>query len=148
MLPVRPPKASEDAPQMSILRNQVRDRVLVNGRGGLQESRSGPNAQGWVKIEKIFAPRAAAAPDIGTVVTRGWTPALLEMQTGAPNSCMWTGGFTTSYQRGDWNASIHGGFELTSTADIFHIKEFVQAKDTDKIVFERHWDHSIKRDLI
>jgi len=148
MLPVRPPKASEDAPQMSILRNQVRDRVLVNGRGGLQESRSGPNAQGWVKIEKIFAPRAAAAPDIGTVVTRGWTPALLEMQTGAPNSCMWTGGFTTSYQRGDWNASIHGGFELTSTAEIFHIKEFVQAKDTDKIVFERHWDHSIKRDLI
>jgi hypothetical protein len=126
----------------------VRDRVLINGRGGLEENRSGPDAQGWVKIEKIFAPRTAEVPDIGTVVTRGWTPAVLEMQTAAPESCKWTGGFTTSYQRPDWNTSIHGGFELTSTAEIFHIKEFVQAKEGDKIFFERHWDHSIKRDLM
>jgi putative CocE/NonD family hydrolase len=148
VLPVRPPKTTEDAPQMSVLRNQVRDRVLVNGRGGLEESRSGPDAQGWVKIEKSFGPRAAEVPDIGTVVTRGWTPALLEMQTGAPESCKWMGGFTTSYQRPDWNTSIHGAFELTSTAENFHLKEFVQAKEGDKIVFERHWDHSIKRDLM
>jgi len=82
------------------------------------------------------------------VVTRGWTPATLEMRAGAPNSCRWVGGFTTSYQRGDWDTSIHGGFELTSTAGIFHIKEFVRATEADKIVFERHWDHAIKRDLM
>jgi putative CocE/NonD family hydrolase len=148
ILPVRPPKASEDAPLMPILRNRVRDRVVVNGRGDLQESKSGPDSQGLVRIEKIFAPRAATAPDIGTVVTRGWTPATLEMRAGAPNSCRWVGGFTTSYQRGDWDTSIHGGFELTSTEQIFHIKEFVRATEADKIVFERHWDHAIKRDLM
>jgi putative CocE/NonD family hydrolase len=148
ILPVRAPKTIEDAPQVPILRNKVRDRVVVNNRGDLQESKSGPDAQGWVRVEKVFAPRAATAPDIGTIVTRGWTPARLEMQAGAPNSCRWAGGFTTSYQRGDWNTSIHGGFELTSTAETFHIKEFVQATEADKTVFERHWDHAIKRDLM
>ena len=148
VLPVRPPQATEDAPQMSVLHNQVRDRILTNGRGGLQENRSGPDAQGRVRVEKIFAPRAAEAPDIGTVVTRGWTPAVFEMRSGAPQSCRWTGGFTTSYERADWNTSIHGGFELTSSAESFHLKEFVQAKEGERIVFERHWDHSIKRDLM
>ena len=37
---------------------------------------------------------------------------------------------------------------MTSTAETFHIKEFVQATEADKVVFERHWDHAIKRDLM
>jgi putative CocE/NonD family hydrolase len=148
VLPVRTPKAAEDAPRVAVMRNKVRDQVLINGRGGLQVRTTGPDAKGSVKIEKIFAPRAAEAPDIGTVVTRGWTPAVCDMQTGAPNSCKWTGGFTTSYRRADWNTSIHGAFEITSTPETFHVKEFVRATEGDQTVFERHWDHAIKRDLM
>lgn len=148
VLPVRSPQPVEDVLHMAVVRNKVRDRNLVNARGDLQESKSGPDAAGWVKVEKIFEPRAATSPDIGTVVRRGWTPALLEMQTGVPNSCRWTGGFTTSYERGVWKTSIHGGFELTSTEQVFHIKEFVRATEADKVVFERHWDHEIKRDCM
>jgi hypothetical protein len=48
----------------------------------------------------------------------------------------------------DWNTAIHGGFELTSTSEIVRVKEFVRATEGDKTVFERHWDHSIRRDLI
>jgi hypothetical protein len=47
-----------------------------------------------------------------------------------------------------WNTSIHGAFELTSTPETFHMKEFVRATEDDKTVFERHWDHAIKRDLM
>jgi uncharacterized protein len=148
LLPVRPPKAVEDSPQVPILRNKIRDRALVNARGDLQARKSGPDPHGMVKIEKTFAPRAATTPDIGTVVTRGWTPETLEMRAGFPNSCRWTGGFKASFQRGDWNTSIHGGFELTSTAETFRIKEFVRATEANKTVFERHWDHAVKRDLM
>jgi hypothetical protein len=146
MLPVRPPKAAEDAPHARVLRDAGRERA--NARGALQVTRSGPDEQGWVRIEKTFAPLTAASPDTGTLVTRGWTPATLAMQAGAPNSCKWTGGFTTRFERGAWNTAIHGGFELTSTAETFHVKEFIQATEADRVIFERHWDHAIKRDLM
>jgi len=148
VLPVRPAKAIEDAPHARVLRNAVRERTMVNARGALQEVKSGPDEQGWVRIEKTFAPLTAASPDIGTLITRGWTPAKQSMRAGEPNSCKWAGGFTTKFQRGAWIAAIHGGFELTSTAETFHLKEFVQATESEKVVFERHWDHAIKRDLM
>ena len=72
----------------------------------------------------------------------------MQMREGLPNSCRWQGGFTTSYRRADWNTAIHGGFELTSTSETFRVKEFVRATEGDKTVFERHWDHSIRRDLM
>jgi putative CocE/NonD family hydrolase len=148
VLPVRVPRAAEDAPRVAVLRNRVRDKALINGRGDLEVHRSGPDERGWVKVERIFAPRTAEVPEVGTVVTRGWTPQVMQMREGLPNSCRWQGGFTTSYRRADWNTAIHGGFELTSTSEIFRVKEFVRATEGDKTVFERHWDHSIRRDLM
>jgi uncharacterized protein len=147
-LPVRPPKTVEDAPSVAVVRNAVRDHAVVNSRGALDKEFSGPDAQGWLKIVKTFAPLTVEVPDVGTQVTRGWTPATLTMQEGQPNSCRWAGGFTTRYKRVDWDTAIHGGFELSSTAQTFHIKEFIQATEADKVVFERHWDHVIKRDLM
>jgi predicted acyl esterase len=148
LLPVRSPRATEEEPNVEIVRNQVRDRLLVNPRGGIDVTRSGPDANGLVTIRKTFMPVEAVVPDIGTVINRGWTPATFEIRTGDPNSCRWTGGFETRFHRDSWNVAIRGGFELTSSVDNFFIKEFVQATESDKIVFERHWEHAIRRDLM
>jgi hypothetical protein len=147
-LPVRPPETDEQPPGVEVLRNRVRDRALVNARGGLEATRSGPDAHGLVRINKTFAPLAATIPDVGTVVTRGWTPAAFEMKAGDPNSCRWSGGFSTRFQRAAWDATIRGGFDLTSSAENFHLQEFVEALEGDTIVFERHWVHDVKRDLM
>ena len=62
VLPVRTLKATEDAPRVGVLRNKVRDQVLINGRGDLEVRRTGPDAKGWVKVEKNFrAPRHRSA---------------------------------------------------------------------------------------
>ena len=72
ILPVRAPKTIEDAPQGPILRNKVRDRVVVNNRLTCRRANRAPMRRGGLG-SKVFAPRAATAPDIGTIVTRGWT---------------------------------------------------------------------------
>ena len=99
VLPVRPPQAVEDAPQMAVLRNKVRDRNLVNARGDLEESNRGRTRGLGQGRENIRAAGRGRLRISARSSRRGWTPALLEMQTGAPKSCKWTGGFTTSYQR-------------------------------------------------
>jgi uncharacterized protein len=148
ILPVRTPRTLEDAPRSAIMRNKTRAPVPVDEKGDLKVRRTGPDENGLVRIEKHFVPRAVIAPDIGTVITRGWTPAVLEMQAGMPTSCKWAGGFTSSYQRGEWNVSIHGGVEMTCTEESFRVKEFIRATEDNLTIFERHWDHAIKRDLM
>jgi hypothetical protein len=51
-------------------------------------------------------------------------------------------------KRGDWDTTLRSTMELTSTAEEFRIKESIHALKADKTVFERQWDHRIKRDLM
>jgi hypothetical protein len=37
---------------------------------------------------------------------------------------------------------------LTSTAEEFHIKESIHAREGDKTVFERHRDNKVRHDLL
>jgi uncharacterized protein len=147
-LPVRPPKPAEEPPKDEILKDRVREQAITNPRGGLDETRTGPDAEDRVTVTKVFTPETNIVPEVGTSVTRGWTPATLTMRKGDPNSCRWAGGFSAHLQRGDWNTLFVGGFEVRSTAEAFHVTEFVRASEAGRVVFERHWDHQIKRDLM
>jgi uncharacterized protein len=148
LLPVRPPQPAEDAPRAPLLRDQIENSTLVNGRGGVEVSRSGPDPQGVVRVRKVFTPIVTTVPDIGTELTRGWTPWEMQMTEGAPNSCRWSGGFTEHFRREGWDALIYGDFEVTSTAENFRVKESVRATEAGKEVFKREWNHVIKRDLM
>ena len=105
-LPVRPPKPAEDPPKDEMLKDRIREHAITNPRGGLEETRSGPDAEGWVTVTKVFTPETNIVPEVGTSVTRGWTPATLTMRERDPNSCRWAGGFTAHFQRGDWNTLV------------------------------------------
>ena len=118
------------------------------GRGGVTVSRSGPDAAGLVRVKKVFAPIVETVPDVGTEVTRGWTPWVMQMTAGEPNSCRWSGGFSERFRRGSWDAMVYGDFEVTSTPEAFHVKESVRATEGGQDVFKREWDHVIKRDLM
>jgi hypothetical protein len=51
-------------------------------------------------------------------------------------------------KRKGWDTSLRSTLELTSTEAEFRMRESIHALEGDKIVFERRWDHAIKRDLI
>ena len=99
-------------------------------------------------MTKVFAPEEDQVKAIGTRVLRGWTPTTFTMREGEPNSCRWQGGFSAQFQRGDWNTSFVGGYEVRSTRDEFLVMEFVRASEADRVIFEREWRHDIKRDLM
>jgi hypothetical protein len=52
------------------------------------------------------------------------------------------------WQRDDWDCTIQFGADLTSTAEEFHLKEWVVAKKGDVEIFRREAPSTIKRDLL
>ena len=70
-----------------------------------------------------------------------------EITAGDPNTCLWRRQEITGWKRGDWDCTVITGFELTSTPEEFHLKEYVLAKKGDKQIFEREKKSNIKRDL-
>jgi uncharacterized protein len=148
ILPVRSPKPIEDAPRVAIVRNVVADGEIINARGAVQVSRERLNSQGWASVKKVFAPLTTSSPDTATHITRGWTRAELTMKVGDPNSCRWSGEFATRLYRGTWDTTVVAGFEVTSTAEKFIVKESVRATEAEEVVFERQWEHAIDRDLM
>ncbi len=51
-------------------------------------------------------------------------------------------------KRKGWDTTLRSTLELTSTESEFRMQESIQALEVDKIVFERRWDNTIKRDLL
>jgi uncharacterized protein len=85
--------------------------------------------------------------DIGTQVSGGsdW---FLSIQEGDPNSSVWQLRWFSKIGRGDWDTTTESTLELSSTAEQFRIKETIKAWEGEKVVFEKAWDQTIKRDLI
>jgi hypothetical protein len=50
--------------------------------------------------------------------------------------------------RDDWDRTIQFGADLTSTAEEFHLKEWLVAKKGDAEIFRRETPSMIKRDLL
>jgi hypothetical protein len=66
-----------------------------------------------------------------------------------PNSCHWQGDCIQSFERTDWGeCSVNSSFKMSSTADAFHLQETFVATQNKKVIYERTWSHSVKRDLV
>lgn len=86
---------------------------------------------------------------IGTVVGASSQIWDLKMEAGQPNSCSWRGDFTFSYERPDWgHCLIRSTFELTSSAENFHLVESVKAEHGGEVLFQRSWNRTLRRDLM
>jgi uncharacterized protein len=85
--------------------------------------------------------------DIGTTLSGGsdW---FLSIQEGDPNSSVWQLRWFSKLSRGSWDTATESTLELSSTADEFRLKESITAWEGEKVVFEKAWDHQIKRDLM
>jgi uncharacterized protein len=91
--------------------------------------------------------RTTFIEEIGTTV-REQSSETVRIKEGDPNSGMWKQENMTGWKRGDWNCAVSAAFELTSTADEFHLKEVLRAYKGDDQVFSREKISIIKRDLL
>jgi hypothetical protein len=72
----------------------------------------------------------------------------MSITEGDPNSSVWRLEWFSHLERPGWNTTVRSTLELTSTAEEFRIQESIHALEGESVVFERGWDHRIKRDLL
>jgi hypothetical protein len=147
-LPVRPRNLSEAKFSIPLLSQGPGEQHPPTAAGCLEVVDSGPDGQHCVLREKAWELARGTVPELGTELTAGWTPAILRMNEGDPNSCTWAGGSLFRAERGCWDVAVTGAFEVTSTPEAFHIKETIQAREEQVPIFERSWSHTLKRDLM
>jgi putative CocE/NonD family hydrolase len=147
-LPVRPRPAQEAEFSIPMLSGLLSEQHPPTAAGSLMLVDSGPDSKHSTVREKVWELAPVAVPEVGTQLTAGWTRATMRMNEGDPNSCVWTGGYLFRVERGNWDATVKGTFEVTSSAATFHVKEAIEALEANKTVFERSWNHTIDRDLM
>jgi putative CocE/NonD family hydrolase len=147
-LPVRPMGTE---PPMPIA--EIKDRVVKREKAETNQScsyevrQSGPDAHGRVIIHKRLRDLPETLKDIGTTVSGGsdW---FLSIQEGDPNSSVWQLRWFSKIGRGEWDTTTESTLELSSTTEEFRIKESIKAWEGEKVVFEKAWDQTLKRDLM
>jgi putative CocE/NonD family hydrolase len=149
ILPVRPPRASERPLDIPVVRDRVERAVAArpDSLKNYQVTQTGPDAKGRVTIHKRLREPEETLADIGTTVSSGsdW---ILSITEGDPNSSVWNLEWFERRRRGSWDTTTRSMLELTSTPEDFHIRESVHALEGDKVIFERSWQNTIKRDFI
>jgi hypothetical protein len=108
-----------------------------------------PDAGGKIILGREVNPALVPVTlkEIGTILTSGGGNHF-EITAGDPNTCIWRQQEIAGWKRGDWDCTVITGFELTSTPEEFHLKEYVLARRGDKQIFEREKKSNIKRDLL
>jgi hypothetical protein len=148
-LPVRPNGAESTPMPIAILRDRVRASVRADPAElkNYTITQTGPDAEGRVMLHKRLRDPPETLADIGTTMSGGsdW---YMSIKEGDPNSSVWKLQWFSGLKRGGWDTSLRSTLELTSTAADFRMKESIRALEGDQVVFERHWDHTIKRDLL
>jgi hypothetical protein len=134
---------------IGLLRDRVR-RAVHADPGALKHrsiSQTGPDAEGRVHLHKTLRDEPETLADIGTQMSGGsdW---YMSIKEGDPNSSVWRLEWFSKLVRNDWDTGLRSTLELSSTPEHFRIKESIHASEKGKQVFERHWDHVIKRDLL
>lgn len=148
-LPVRPDDGAAQSMPIALLRDRVLRSVEADPAALKNQSitQTGPDADGRVLLHKRLRDEPETLADIGTRMTGGsdWTMSIKE---GDPNSSVWRLEWFSGLARGDWDTELRSTLELTSTPEHFRIKESIRATEGGKAVFERRWDHVVKRDLM
>jgi putative CocE/NonD family hydrolase len=148
-LPVRPIGLAEAPMPIAEIKDRIVAREKANTLGPCEYEvrQSGPDAHGRVIIHKRLRDLPETLAEIGTTISGGsdW---FLSIQEGDPNSSVWQLRWFSKLSRGSWDTTTESTLELSSTADEFRLKESITAWEGEKIVFEKTWDHQIKRDLL
>jgi uncharacterized protein len=148
-LPIRPNETESESMPIAILRDRVRTRVQATSAElkNYTITQTGPDAEGRVMLHKRLRDPPETLTDIGTTMSGGsdW---YMSIKEGDPNSSIWKLEWFSRLKRKGWDTSLRSTLELTSTEAEFRMRESIHALEGDKIVFERRWDHAIKRDLI
>jgi putative CocE/NonD family hydrolase len=148
-LPVRPKEAGSAPMPMALLTDRVRAKMEANPDELKNQSivKVGPNADGEVYLHKRLRDAPETLADIRTTMSGGsdW---YMSIKEGNPNSSKWRFEWFSHLKRDAWDTTIRSALELTSTAEEFRMQESIQALEGDKVVFEKHWDNKIKRDLL
>jgi putative CocE/NonD family hydrolase len=84
---------------------------------------------------------------VGTTTT-SVTKRIIEVTEGDPTSCHMKLDRTSRWKRDGWDCTIQFGADLTSTAEEFHLSEWVIAKKGGVEIFRRETPSTIKRDLL
>jgi hypothetical protein len=61
---------------------------------------------------------------------------------------MWKLEWFSHLERAGWNTTVRSTLQLTSTADKFRIQESITAIEDGKVVADRSWDNTLRRDLM
>jgi uncharacterized protein len=141
--------AADGSIPIPLLADRVRSRYEVE-RASYDAQRitqTGPDAEGRVTLHKRLRDDPETLEDTGTTMSGGsdW---YMSIREGDPNSSVWRLEWFSQLKRGDWDTTTRSTLELTSTAEHFRMQESIQALEGEKVVFERHWDNKIERDLL
>jgi hypothetical protein len=105
------------------------------------------DSSGRIRYDRDTPQTATVISAVGTTATVS-SNRIIEITEGDPNSCRMKFDHMNRWQRDDWDCTIQFGADLTSTAEEFHLKEWVVAKKGDVEIFRREAPSTIKRDLL
>jgi hypothetical protein len=140
IFPVRPIPAEEAAFTIPVIH------APPPQQNGLNQT--GPDAHGRITLGAERPARSSPPiPETGTVLTNGGSE-YYEIVQGRANSSLWRQQNIVGFRRGEWDCTVTSGFELTSTAEEFHLKEYLRARKGETQIFEREKISKIPRNLI
>jgi hypothetical protein len=105
------------------------------------------DANGRIRYDREPEPSTTFTPAVGTTMTAA-TNRIIEITESDPNSCRMMFDHMNRWTRDDWDCTIQFGADLTSTAEEFHLREWVIAKRGDVEIFRRETPSQIKRELL
>jgi putative CocE/NonD family hydrolase len=158
VLPVRPAPAREAPFTIPVIHTAPAQLGTRGYANGLHWARVAPAARvgaemptrdssGRIRFDRDAEPTVTFISAVGTTSTSS-TRRTIEITEGNPDSCHMRFEHMNRWQRGDWDCTIQFGADLTSTAEEFHLKEWVVAKRGAVEIFRRETPSTIKRDLL
>lgn len=156
VLPVRPAPAQEAPFTIPVIHAvPARPHASAGGQPGVKSPPATAggaqmptrDATGRIHYDRDPQPTATFISAIGTTSTEA-TRRTIEITEGDPNSCRMKFDHMNRWQRGDWDCTIQFGAELSSTAEEFHLREWVVAKRGGVEIFRRETPSTIRRELL
>ncbi|HTV50863.1 MAG TPA: CocE/NonD family hydrolase [Steroidobacteraceae bacterium] len=158
VLPVRPPPIEEAPFTIPVIHEEhakLAAQGFANGLTWVKSPLAPANlpqmptrdASGRIRYDREPQPSVTFISAVGTTSTEA-LKRIIEITEGDPNSCRMMFDRMNRWKRDDWDCTIQFGADLTSTAEEFHLREWVIAKKGDREIFRRETPSIIKRELL
>jgi hypothetical protein len=92
-------------------------------------------------------PQPRLVPATGAILLDGGNR-VIQISQGQPTSCLMSMDNMLGWKRDGWDCTVQFGAQMTSTAEEFHLREWLIAKKGDQEIFRRETPSVIKRDLL